>query len=497
MTDARISPAEIPPAALVAIGLALAVPLAAIAGQPARNALLGLAGLAAIAALGLLALTASRALPGVLYAALVALVTVPVDAYLLYREHVGGWPGIRVSAADLVVLALLPIALLGRLSGVVRNRIPWSVLILYAMLLGQYLVSAIGAPSRPLALFEIASAIHALLLAAVAAAMFRREYVGVVLAIVAALVILHTGFAAAQAATGRPIGVGLGGGPAALVTESLQTGAERLRPAGLFDHPIVYANFLMLALPILAGGALGARSRLLRAGLALAAVVALLGLGLTLSRGAWISTAVAGAVMAGLAWRRSLVSPRQLRSIILLGLAAALVVGVALGPRIVERLTASQAGNLEVRFELNRIALRMIAAHPIAGVGLNSFIETMEAYDPDDVMEYFPAVVHNLYLLEAAESGLPALLLVLALMATILITARARLARVVDRRCLWLAIAILAGLCGFAVSQLADFSHRLEPLRSLLWVNIGLLYGALAAGRPDADHHLEGIEHDA
>jgi hypothetical protein len=29
------------------------------------------------------------------------------------------------------------------------------------------------------------------------------------------------------------------------------------------------------------------------------------------------------------------------------------------------------------------------------------------------------------------------------------------------------------------VSQVADFSHRLEPMRTILWAEVGLLLGAL------------------
>jgi hypothetical protein len=42
--------------------------------------------------------------------------------------------------------------------------------------------------------------------------------------------------------------------------------------------------------------------------------------------------------------------------------------------------------------------------------------------------------------------------------------------------------AAVAGLCGLVVSQLADFSFRLEPLRTLIWASIGLAFGALHEG---------------
>jgi O-antigen ligase len=125
----------------------------------------------------------------------------------------------------------------------------------------------------------------------------------------------------------------------------------------------------------------------------------------------------------------------------------------------------------------------MTLANPLLGSGLNTFVHTMEPFDPKDVMEYFPAPAHNLYLLESAEAGLPALALWLALFGSTLAIAVTRLGRLGDRASRWLAAALCAGVAGFLVSQLADFSHRLEPLRSLVWVAMGLLFGVLRLGR--------------
>jgi len=480
---------------LIAIGLLVSLPLAAVAAMPPKGVVLVLAGICGLAGLGFLTTVTDRVIPAVLYIGLLASVSIPIDKYLFYQEHVGGWPGIRIAGADLFLFALIPIAIVGRYTGVVRRRIPAMVVVIYALLMIQYLVSSLGASFRDLAVFEVFSAAHALVLALVCAALFKREYITPILVLLAAQVLLHTSFATIQVATGRPIGVGLGASPADVVMEHFETGSARLRPSGLFDHPIVYANFLMIGLPILSAGALIAKSRLLRLVMISSTLIALMGLGLTLSRGAWVSTAVTCAVFVLLSRSKSLLTRRQLVGILLVAMIASILVGGVLGPRIIERLTASQAGNVEVRFELNWIALRMIAAHPIAGVGLNNFIETMEAYDPDDVMEYFPATVHNLYLLEASEAGLPALFLVFSLVIALFFTAYARLRRIEDTDCGWFAIAILAGLSGFAFSQIADFSHRMEPLRSVLWVNVGLLFGALDAARHRSSSPSERKQH--
>jgi putative inorganic carbon (HCO3(-)) transporter len=323
--------------------------------------------------------------------------------------------------------------------------------------------------------------------------LFRRRHAAPVVAALAVQIWLHTAFAVAQAATGRPIGTGVFGGRATVMTEALSSGLDLLRPSGLFVHPIVYADFLFLTLPVAAAGALAARRVAARAALWATVAFGACGLVLTLSRGAWLASLVTGAVFVALGLRRRLLDPSHLRVLAKLAVAGGLVVAVAFGPRIYDRLTESHTGNLDVRFELNWIALRMIADRPLLGQGLNTFTETMSRFDPKDVMAYFPAPAHNLYLLEAAEAGLPALALLVALFVSIFAIGVRGSARIADPALAWLAIAVTSGIAGLLVSQLADFSLRLEPLRTTAWFLIGILFGSLhagGAGAPAGDRSL-------
>lgn len=475
-----------PGLALVASCALYAVVITAAGMGSAKYAGALLGGLAGLVGIGALARFAPARAADVLLIATIGLVAIPVDVYLGYQAHVGGWPGLRVSVSDLALSALIPLAALGLALGRLHDRIPLPVELLGGLLVGQYALSLAGAPFPRLGLYEIASTVHAFGLAWIVALLLRREHLRPVLAVLALQVMAHSGFAIAQGVTGRPIGAGWLGGNTSVLEETLRGAASQLRPAGLFAHPIVYATFLVVSLPVLAAG-LALRTRAwLRALLALALALGSIGLLLTLSRGAWISAAVASAVLLALALRGRLLSIRRLRAIALVGAGATLVLGIALGPRIYDRLTRSDAGNVEVRFDLDRIALRMIAANPVLGSGLNNFTETMEPFDPQNVMSYFPAPVHQLYLLEAAEAGIPALLLFLALFGAILGHALRRLPRLGDAELQWIAAALVAGLLGFLVSQLADFSHRLEPLRSMVWLEVGLLFGVLGCARPRA-----------
>ncbi len=457
----------------------------------------------------------------------IACITIPVDKYFGYREHVGGWPGFRVSATDLALIGTLPFAALGVWLGRTRNALPRALLIAYAAWMTQYCVSLLGAARPDLSGFELASALHALATALVIGALFRRELLRPIIALLAVQVLVHTSLAAAQVVTGRPIGAGWFKG-AVLVRETLETGVTRIRPSGLFDHPIVYADMLLLTLPILFAGLFvstraaasepadaataapassaaaistlrstststsASRDRLWRAFLIVTILAGLAGLALTLSRGAWISTAIAGVVFMTLALRHHLATKTQIRRVALGCLLATLLLAPAFAPRAYERLVASNEGNLRVRFELNWIALSMVEAHPFTGVGVSNFIPVMAHYDPTNVMRYFPATVHNLYLLEAAEAGIPGLLLFLLVFGLVLVLGLRTLKDMEDVGSRWVAAAIIAGLTGFLISQLADFSHRLEPLRTIIWINIGMLFGLARLPR-----HRKGNAHEA
>lgn len=466
---------------LFALALAAVVcvlPLLLVLGS-ARGAALTIGAMGVACALLFLLLVGRGQVVDVLLLGFLALVFVPVDKYLGYQDHTGGWPGIRFAVADGALLLLLVPLALGVLVGRVRNRLPSWVLVTYALLLVQYIISALGAQHRDLAAYEIASALHALLIAGVVAALVRRRHVGAVVAVFAALVVLHSAFGIAQAITGRPIGASWMGGPETLMQEEMLTGSVRMRPAGLLTHPVIYATLFCLTLPVLAAGMLTARSRLAATLVGGALLIGGVGLALTLSRGAWISTVFAGGLLLVMGLRRGLLRRRAWRRVVILGLCLA-VVAAPFAPVAWERLTASQPGNVDVRFELNEIALRMIKDRPFRGTGLNNFLQIFERYDPEDVAEYFPAAVHNVYLLEASEAGLPALILFVALIIGIPVAGVRATARVEDRRLAWIVLALSCALLGFALSQVTEFSHRLEPLRSIIWAEIGLIFGLLA-----------------
>jgi len=63
------------------------------------------------------------------------------------------------------------------------------------------------------------------------------------------------------------------------------------------------------------------------------------------------------------------------------------------------------------RVELDKVALQMIRAHPLIGVGLNNFIFRLPEFWPKVKVIYWLQPVHNIFLLVAAETGLIGLLI--------------------------------------------------------------------------------------
>jgi O-antigen ligase len=468
---------------LIAGAFAYAVLLVTAGVGSPRNVLLGLVALVGLIGLGAIVRFTPQRASDYLLLLFVALLAIPIDVHLGYQVHTGGWPGLRVSASDICLYLLLPLTVLGVFLGRVQNSIPAGVLLWMGLLLLQYVLSALFAPERMLSIYEIAGTLHAFVLAWIVAALFRRPLLHGILGLIALEMIFHGSFALAQSVTGRPIGSSWFGANREQIWESLEGGATLLRPAGLFVHPIVYATTLVVTVPLLVAGFAAVRSMarclLYAAAIGLSAVCLLL----TLSRGAWIASLTAIFVMAFLAFRSQLLRASQIRTISAAALVIGLVLGIAFGPRVYARVTGSSSGNVDVRFDLNEIALRMTAAHPLLGTGLNNFVETMDPYDPKDVKAYFPGPAHNLYLLEAAETGIPGLLLWLGLFGAILLTGLRSLPRISDPELKWVGAGILASLVGLLVSQLADFSYRLEPLRSITWLAIGLLFGILRVSR--------------
>ncbi|GMV02725.1 MAG: hypothetical protein AMXMBFR52_23810 [Burkholderiales bacterium] len=275
-------------------------------------------------------------------------------------------------------------------------------------------------------------------------------------------------------------------------------GLSAFRPSGFLQHPNMLGDYLVFVIPPALCLALLGPGVLPRGVRAASVFVCLGGAALlvaTLSRGAWISLVVAFLVVAVAGLRAGLVRRGHLMALSALGLAGAILV-VALYPQALLRITESDAQSTESRLVMMDQALLIIGRHPVLGVGLGAYNHAAQANIPESFVSVSEAfqdqllqgVVHNGFLLMAAELGTIGLLLFLLLTWHMLRLALP-LARWRDPVYLAIALGLAAAIVGQMVFHL--FDHFYADIRhAMLWMYFGLLHalsvlhGATSAGDP-------------
>ncbi|ROP36471.1 O-antigen ligase [Saccharothrix texasensis] len=180
------------------------------------------------------------------------------------------------------------------------------------------------------------------------------------------------------------------------------------RAAGPLEDPNDLAYFLVAALPLV----VALRHRVPTA---VAAVVLAAGAAATFSRGGAL------ALTAAVAWllARRAVPLRALAggvaALAVLGVAAVLFAGPELD-RAVREKTHVAGTNVDTRELRWQAAARMVAEHPVLGVGPGGFREGYPAASNNAEIDEQTPVAHNMYLEVAAELGVPGFALFAALL---------------------------------------------------------------------------------
>ena len=194
-----------------------------------------------------------------------------------------------------------------------------------------------------------------------------------------------------------------------------------MRVGGTLGHPNSLAFFLVTILPIVLVLLLAYERWWIRLLALFTFMVGCAGLILTFSRGAWLSFSLMTPVIVWLlAWKHRGWWHAVTR---LAGFAFFItLVLVPFASSIAHRLFEYDYGRAWSRVPLMQVACNMIMAHPILGVGLNNYTLVMDRYDNtlEHITRYVAQPVHNLFLLVAAEVGLPGLAFFLWLLAVLL-----------------------------------------------------------------------------
>ncbi|MBI3093119.1 MAG: O-antigen ligase family protein [Candidatus Levybacteria bacterium] len=184
-------------------------------------------------------------------------------------------------------------------------------------------------------------------------------------------------------------------------------GELMLRPYGTFPHPNVLGGYLIIAMVMVMSNVKCQMSNVKRALLFSALVVGTGALILTMSRIAillWLAVVLFTSLKK---LQENFKKRRGLAFLFLLPMA--LIFAVSFFFPLKARLFGINLADEPVveRIALMKTSLLMIKDHPFFGVGLNNFLVNLPSYleKPVDIFNLQP--VHNIYLLIAAENGIP------------------------------------------------------------------------------------------
>jgi len=182
------------------------------------------------------------------------------------------------------------------------------------------------------------------------------------------------------------------------------------RPGGTVStNPAGFASFIMPPLFMAIAIAI-VKARVWPRGYAvLVSVMGIAALVLTFTRGAWSGFAL-GMIVVAIMGMRSRAIPGKT---VLLGAVAAVIGGLMLLPVMLARVAGDYSGEggsttsgLDERLGLIQIALNIVAEHPVTGIGPGSYGYLFKSHVPRG-MDQWLFVVHNEFLLRAAEIGIP------------------------------------------------------------------------------------------
>ena len=315
------------------------------------------------------------------------------------------------------------------------------------------LLSMIWAPRLDLATLELVQMGKVFLLYFVVANQIEKPSdLKFILWALLATIFFESALASLQLATGSSLSLGF------LGEMQMDPEGDLERVGGTLGHPNRLARYLELLLPFCLGVFLIVKKRLFKFAALAVFASGFAAMIMTGSRGGWIATLAAVMLFFYLALRHRHIQSRQLIRLVFLSLVAISLIGMLFFEQIENRITGEDHGSAMSRIPMFQIALSIIEAHPVGGVGINNYAVIMREYNDTILGRRFstiPRPVHNMYLLIAGETGMIGLiaflLLVFALISVIL-----RGVKSTDPLFSLTGISLLCGLTAFLIHGLVD-----------------------------------------
>jgi O-antigen ligase len=266
--------------------------------------------------------------------------------------------------------------------------------------------------------------------------------------------------------------------------------AGAYRATGTYANANHLAGLLEMSLPfalVLALELAGDRKVVLAAASCVLMFAALLN---TLSRTGFTAAVVALVVLAGL---RAKHYGRTLAAVTVLAVFAAILF-LTVPNDLLDRLADTGGPDVapDVRFRIWRETLHLIAAYPVFGCGLGTYVSAMQQYRVSSIPLALVDYAHNDYLQLLAEWGvagfLPALGFVLLLLSRTFHVAISG-----GRRQRGLAAACFAALVALAIHSFTDFNLYI-PVNAMVaaWIG-GVAAGLRSSPAPSVESRLSGL----
>lgn len=230
------------------------------------------------------------------------------------------------------------------------------------------------------------------------------------------------------------------------------------RPGGTMESCNHLARFFAYLLPLAYILSLRGETPAARWFARVTAVVGTVGIIYTLSRSTWIALIPSLLILFPLMLSRRLLTLRIIRNLALM-MVALIIVLLSFRTLIWDRIVSYDFGSGKTRLTSAQAALRMIEAHPVIGVGINNYGNNAKYfYDANEPRSKF-WVVHNSFLLFAAEIGLIGFIFYLWFVLAGVSSAR-QASRGRSAYLNAVAIGVLSSWVGFFISALADKSYK-------------------------------------